>query len=125
MHKSILDRETAYWPAFILFVLFAALSPSFGFGLGFFLILVSIFSSLSLNSGFSWPFWPFFVAVILDISVSITILCLRSDVGKEPDTCDEEDFEVDEKGGGESASTRLCIPPRARPPAFLTRRRRK
>ena len=104
MHKSILYRETAYWPAFILFVLFAALSPSFGFGLGFFLILVSIFSSLSLNSGFSWPFWP---AVILDISVSITILCLRSDVGKEPDTCDEEDLEVDEKGGPPGPTSRF------------------
>ena len=101
MPKSILDRDTAYWPEFILFVLFAALSPSFGFGLGFFLIAV-----------FLGPFWPSFVAVILDISVSITILCLRSDVGKEPDTCDEEDFEVDEKGGGESASTRLCLYPR-------------
>ena len=117
MHKSILCRETAYWPTFIVFVFFAALSL---FGLGFFLILVSIFSSLSLNSGFSWPFWPFFVAVILDISVSITILCLRSDVGKEPDICDEEDFEVDEKGGGESASTRLCLyPPGPDLPLFL------
>ena len=52
--------------------------------------------------------------VILDISVSITILCLRSDVGKWlPDICfDEKDSEVvDEEIGEESASTRLCLYP--------------
>src|SRR5579872_1732095 len=113
-HRYYIGGKSGLSAGVYFLTLFAALLSSFfSFGLGFFFVFVSIFSSLSLGNGFFWPFWPDLV-VILDISVSITILCLRSDVGKRwlPDSCDEKDSEVvDEEIGEESASTRLCFYP--------------